>query len=247
MLGCSHGCLYCYARAQAIRWKKIASPADWQREREQPIPRRAEKRAGVIMFPTTHDITPGNVEHCLPRLRMLLAAGNQVLIVSKPHVVCVERMIRALETWRRQIEYRFSIGAVDQAIQDFWEPGAPDLLERLASLNLAWRVGYRTSVSCEPLLEPARAADLVAMVEAHVTDTIWIGKANKLRERTAWMFTPEQPEDRLRALNAEITRVEAGQTDAAVLEVYARLGANLKVRWKDSYREVIARSVSHQS
>jgi DNA repair photolyase len=31
-LGCSNNCLYCYARQNALRYKKINSPDEWQNE-----------------------------------------------------------------------------------------------------------------------------------------------------------------------------------------------------------------------
>lgn len=174
-LGCWHGCLYCYARADALRWKRIATPAEWTRERHLPLPKKPKKHAGAItMFPTTHDITPANLDHCLCLLRMLLQAGNQVLIVSKPHVYCMAEicnLLRSVPIRHDQVEFRFSIGAVDDDVLSFWEPAAPRLNERLDALRLVWSLGYRTSVSCEPLLTPAAgdAVYLVKLVENQVS------------------------------------------------------------------------------
>jgi DNA repair photolyase len=229
-LGCSHGCLYCYARADALRWKRIASPAEWTRERNLPLPKHFKRRPGVVMFPTTHDITPANLDHCLAMLEGLLKAGNRVLVVSKPHASCVAEICRRFGgMWKEiggcmeRLEFRFTIGAWSNSTLAYWEPGAPDFSERWGALRMAFDLGQHTSVSMEPLL----------------TETIWIGKANHLRLRSAWMFTPEMPDERLRALHAEIERIEAGQTEEAVRRVYEALKDNPKVRWKDSYRRVL--------
>ncbi len=243
-LGCSHGCLYCYARADALRWKRIASASQWTRERNLPPPKKFRKRPGVVMFPTTHDITPANLDHCLAMLEGLLKAGNQVLIVTKPHASCIAEICRRLRAYggvgaiadQERIEFRFSIGAVSPDALAFWEPGAPDLEERMAALWIAHGVGFATSVSCEPLLEPERAVELVASVEPHVTETIWIGKANRLLARTDWCYEDADGQVCIPTLEAEIERIEAWQTPEACRRVYEALKGNPKVRWKDSYR-----------
>ena len=65
-LGCSHGCLYCYARAAAVRFC-LLKPADWTTERIRvaAVRKRYGLYDGTVMFPTTHDITPGNLSACL--------------------------------------------------------------------------------------------------------------------------------------------------------------------------------------
>lgn len=85
MSGCSHDCRYCYARTSASRFK--THPGDWTAEvvRPQAATKQFGKRSGTVMFPTQHDITPGNMEHTLPVQGRLLKAGNTVLVVMKPH------------------------------------------------------------------------------------------------------------------------------------------------------------------
>ena len=65
-IGCEHGCIYCYARRMNQRFPKVRIP-DWT----QPVIRAAAvqkawtKHDGIIMFPTTHDITPANFSDIL--------------------------------------------------------------------------------------------------------------------------------------------------------------------------------------
>ena len=65
--GCEHGCLYCYAKAQACRFDKpMRIPGQWNRQKLNPTRRAlgAEVGAkGVVMFPTSHDITPRFLRH----------------------------------------------------------------------------------------------------------------------------------------------------------------------------------------
>ena len=55
MTGCSHDCLYCFAKANAIRFGK-ATPKSWVYEKQGNLP-SAKKHKGTVMFPTAHDLT----------------------------------------------------------------------------------------------------------------------------------------------------------------------------------------------
>ena len=115
------------------RWPNatIASPSldEWANPqlRQKEVAKKRRKAKGRIMFPTSHDITPQFLDHCVTVLRKLLAAGNEVLIVTKPHLDCIERLCRELAEYREKIVFRFTIGAMDDELLRFWEPGAPAL------------------------------------------------------------------------------------------------------------------------
>lgn len=87
------------------------------------------------------------------------------------------------------------------------------------------------SVSIEPMLDSVeKTCDLVARVTPFVTGTIWVGKMNRLSVK----------------LNAHVTgfqdahdRIKVQQTDSEILRLVALLGANPKVRWKDSIMAVM--------
>ena len=228
--GCSHDCRYCYARAMALRYHRIKRPEDWAmmrvRQREVSKPRR--KAAGTVMFPTTHDITPDVLPACLEVIERLLQAGNRLLIVSKPHLECVEAICDRFDLFRGQVLLRFTIGAIDDLLLSYWEPGAPAWSQRLAALKHAYLRGWRTSVSAEPLLDSPDAGNLVRAVGPWVTDTIWIGKMNSIRARAA----PGTSE-------AQIHRIEIGQRGKAVRAVYAELKSHPEIRWKESYKKVL--------
>lgn len=117
---------------------------------------------------------------------------------------------------------------MDEKLLAYWEPGAPTFDERMYALALARRFRFQTSVSCEPLLQTERPLELVREVEPYVTETIWIGKMNRIRRRCIAGTSEEA-----------IRRIEAGQTDDRVMEVYQQLKDDRKIRWKDSYRTVI--------
>jgi len=228
--GCEHDCRYCYARYNAVERFGRMKGEDWPRMRVRPsdVRKRRRKVGGTVMFPTTHDITPAVLEPCMTVLRNLLEAGNRVLVVSKPHWECILEITDRLREFRQQVLFRFTIGALDDRILGYWEPGAPTVEERLMALQSACKCGWSTSVSCEPLLEADGAADLFCTVEPWVTDTIWIGKMNRVRQRCV-TGTSEAP----------IAAIEAGQTDQRVREIYAALKDQPKVRWKESYKRAL--------
>ena len=69
----------------------------------------ARQFSGVVMFPTTHDLTPEVLPVALTVLRNLLAAGNQVLIVSKPHRAVIRTICRECNGCKKQIQFRSTI------------------------------------------------------------------------------------------------------------------------------------------
>lgn len=230
--GCSHRCIYCYAAANAARFK-LRPREDWGMEE---LTKRAfitsyPRVDGVVMFPSSHDNTESNLEAYLRVAKLILGAGNRLLIVSKPHYGCISRIVSELDDHKQQIMFRFTITTTDEAVAAFWEPGAPSPTDRIASLRLAHAAGYRTSVSAEPLLGGVETA--VAVMDAvrpYLTDSVWVGRLNRAHQR-ADMSDP--------AIAAEVARVEALQDDAAILALYQRLNGEPFVRWKDSVATVL--------
>ena len=179
LTGCPHGCLYCYGRSMAHRFGRPFTTVPVVRIKEVECGRRL--CSGRIMFPTTHDITPDTLEPCLTVLGKLLVAGNDVLVVSKPHLECIKRICQDFAEFRNQFTFKFTIGADDDSILGFWEPHAPKFGERFDCLKYAFRNGFQTSVSMEPMLNTPHAVDLFHRFAPFVTDTIWLGKMNRIR------------------------------------------------------------------
>lgn len=231
--GCEHDCRYCYAKCMAIRFKR-ATPDTWR----EPNPRAAStakgyrKKSGRTMFPTSHDITEANVDHCLVVLKKLLSSSNDVLIVSKPRITIVERLIAELKPYRDQITFRFSIGSAYDDVLRYWEPGAPSFEERVRSLQIAYDSGFQTSVSCEPMLD--QHIDRVAeAVRPFVTDSVWLGKANRLRCILAFNC-PDDPN-----VKAAADQLIAWQSDDEIKTLYERYRHDPIIKWKDSIKRVV--------
>jgi DNA repair photolyase len=230
--GCSNGCRYCYAAANALRFKQVADRDEWLIEKINPeqVEKYRGKSKGRIMFPSSHDITIGNIRACLTVLKKLAEAGNELLIVTKPRLDCVRSLLAILEPFKKKIVLRFTIGAMDNEVLSFWEPGAPSYEERKKCLVYAHREGWATSVSIEPMLDADSIGALVADIKSYVTETIWIGKMNQAKLR----FRTHNKTDR-----AMLAGIEQSQADEKILKIYAALKKNKKVRWKDSIKKVV--------
>lgn len=231
--GCSHDCHYCYAKSMAIRFKR-STPDGWATPvlRQEALDKEYKKITGRIMFPTAHDITPDNIESCLFVLKKMLSVGNDVLIVSKPHPACIRRLCTELAAYRAKILFRFSIGSKSNVVLRKWEPCAPTFGDRKRALEYAHAAGFATSVSCEPMLD-GNIDDVIASVRTHVTDSIWIGKANRLRS----IVPTNSPNDA--AMREEAEKLIATQSDDAIQALYQRFKSDHLIKWKDSIKEVV--------
>ncbi|MHC4501824.1 MAG: radical SAM family protein [Planctomycetota bacterium] len=233
-VGCEHNCRYCYARYNAVHRFKRVRADHWPHPRID-LARTTKKRKrlkGAVMFPTQHDITPKTLQACMTVIELNLRAGNRMLIVSKPHLYCIHRIMWNFHQWRDMILFRFTIGTTKDEILRFWEPGAPCYDERRACLELAWEKEWQTSVSAEPLLLPTveHARALVADLEGVVSQSIWIGTLNKASQRivhdTGDVAMRLQP-------------ILDGQTKDNMRAIYEALKDHPLVRWKDSYKKLL--------
>lgn len=230
--GCANNCLYCYAAHNANRFNQRPR-AEWEREEftKRAAMTSYPAREGVVMFPSSHDITPFNVDEYIRVAKLILGKVNKLLIVSKPRLDCIEKVIAELKEWRDQILFRFTIGTYDADVSLLWEPGAPLPLERIKSLALAMDSGYKTSVSIEPMLEGYDGTiQTVNAVRPFVTDTIWIGKMNKIRTRVDAKHS------------IRITAIEYFQRDSEIMRLHHFYQDNPVIRWKDSIKDVVARN-----
>ena len=247
--GCSHDCVYCYAKEMALRFGQVAD-GQWSSERirQNDVVRKHPKYPGRVMFPSSHDITPTNLSACLQVLDNLVVlrnvkklkggkkstGGNDVLVVSKPHFECIRAICQQFEGYRDKILFRFTIGACNDQVLSFWEPGAPTYLERMASLQCAYVKGFQTSVSVEPMLDTASIDQLIEDLLPFVTDSIWIGKMNHLTRLA---------KNADASLKAALLQIEAGQTDEIIRSIFERHKGNSKIQWKASIKEVVVLSL----
>ncbi len=238
-IGCENGCRYCYARYGAVVWHKYCEPNAWSEPRINH--RKVDGNYGFfkngVMIPSTHDITDANVNEVIIVIIKLLAAGNQVLIVSKPRwsvipLICESLKINHPDKYETKVVFRFTIGSTDNEVLKFWEPKAPSFKERWSCLQYAFHAGFRTSVSCEPFLDGHPDYVYVA-TEALITDDIWVGLLRDFDKRCQLDdITVDQYEKYVRPLKEM-------QTGTMVKWLYQAMKDLPKIAWKDSIRKVV--------
>jgi len=238
--GCIHNCKYCYAKEMAARFKR-RSTADWVNEivYGPKVSEDVKKYKGRVMFPSAHDIHPGNISVVLPYLLKLLMAGNEVLLVTKPHLECIQTICLATEPYKKQILFRFTIGSSSDEILRFWEPNAPTFEERFNSLKFAFGAGFQTSLSIEPMLDNVEnIRGLVHQVLPFITDAIWIGKPNFLMKRLKSN----------NALDAETLHraqeFDGWYSHANIMALYDTYKTNVKIKWKESIKKIVGLGLS---
>ena len=239
-VGCPHDCRYCYARAAALSTGLIDSASDWTRPRviDAEVECSRPLYGGQVMFPTAHDIVEDNLEEALQVVSRLLEAGNNVLIVSKPSLVCIEQICDRFSGLRNQILFRFTITSRSSDILRLWEPGAPGYKERLECLRLALERGFQTSVSIEPMLDLTDVRGMIDQLEPYVSHSIWIGKLNRIEERVR-IDSPE--------MVAEVRRIRNEQQDRSIIDLYEALKERPLIRWKESIKLVVGLPLANES
>lgn len=235
-LGCANGCLYCYAKADALRWGRIQKPEDWAKmQPKSESPEVPKRRLVRVMYPSAHDITPDNYQACRDYLMSLLnETAHGVLIVTKPRMSVIEPLLEDLSAHKFRICWRFTIGSACDETLRFWEPEAPMFYERLECLKRAFFSGWQTSISMEPMLDPF-PQEVIAKTRPFVTDSIWLGLMRDWRRRIS--------------MNCEGNRREAalilahGLANAwnefSLRSFYRRWKDDPLLRWKDSIREIV--------
>jgi len=232
--GCSHDCLYCYAKEMAIRFER-ATPKNWNKEivNMDALTCNFKKSARSVMFPSSHDITPYNLEESLIFIENLVKAYAKVLIVTKSHLECIEAICNKFTDYKSKIVFRLSVGSSSSETLKFWEPGAPSFEERLESLKYAFKQGYATSVSCEPMLD-VNIDDLIKRTCPFVTESLWIGKMNKARARLkingAWSCEVER----------RLNELDNAYTDEKLKLLCNQYQDHSLIKWKESISRIIA-------
>lgn len=231
--GCLHDCLYCYAKNIASRFRRKGTEIDWKKENIviDEVNKRRYKKKGVRLFPSSHDITPYYLPYATDFLCKFLSVGNEIIIVSKPHFFCIESLCRSLEQYKSQIIFRFTIGTLDPTVSEFWEPNAPTPTERIKCLEHAYNLGFKTSVSCEPMLEGTDGIlRVLSAVTPYISTDIWIGKMRQPEQRVG-IGTPEK----VRA----IKQLKSLQSDTEILRLVSIIKGNPMIKWKDTIQDVI--------
>ncbi len=156
-VGCSHGCLYCYARYMK---KFKARPEDWGDFVDVKVNapealakqlRKIKPPKEVFMSSVCDGWQPLEAKYKLSRacLKLLLEAGLEVSILTKSSLIL--RDFDLLEAYKTP-SLGMTITTLDKGLQKTLEPYASEPLERLNTLKKAQDKGIKTWVFLGPLL-----------------------------------------------------------------------------------------------
>lgn len=239
--GCATYCLYCYAKAIAIRFKRATEESWRYMTINDSIVGKNFAKVKLssdifhdVMFPTSHNIVPDEpyFSACVSVLKSLLCSGNTVLITLKPYLTVVKRLCSLLADYREQITFRFSIGSTQNAILTLLETNAPPFEERCMALDYATKQGFNTSVSIEPLLDDT-PDKLVSILEPKLSPldikrdrgTMWIGVL-KLKYLPLKLRTGQ--------IASFVEHIRPKLRFSHIYSYYERFYEHPAVRWKES-------------
>ena len=80
------------------------------------------------------------------------------------------------------------------------------------------------------MLDTADVGAMVHELQPFVTHSIWLGRMNRIAERVG---------DVSESLQAGIERIEKGQDDEHIHEIYRQLRHKPLIRWKESIKTVV--------
>lgn len=233
MIGCEYDCRYCYAKHNAVDRFGSIEYGEWTNPKvnEKSIRKGFKKYDGQVMFPTTHDITPNNLVYCEKIIEKLLKHNNNILIVSKPNKYCINSIIEKFSKYKDNILFRFTIGSFNDNILGYWEPNAPNFKSRFSSLYECYHNGWKTSISCEPMLDSlSNMIYLYKILEKYITDSMWFGKMNNIDSRVK-IKTEED--------SKEVTKIKEWQTNENIIAFYTIMKDEPKVKWKENIKKIV--------
>jgi hypothetical protein len=210
--------------------------------RQHDVEKKIKEFDSIVMFPSSHDITPNNLNESLTFISNILNAGNKILIVSKPHLECIKAICKQFKNNKNKILFRFTIGSVDDVVLKFWEPGAPDFKERYECLKYAFKKGFQTSVSCEPMLDN-NIDNVIKKVSKYVTETIWLGKANNLLGKTG-QGRLERNGVATPGVVQKANELNDWQNDDNMITLYNKYKTDPKIRFKESIKRIISKQIT---
>jgi DNA repair photolyase len=159
-LGCSHGCVYCYARLYTVRfWEKLVEGRNWgdfvfPKVNAGQLLRKELRRKSkglILLSSVTDPYLPQESTYRLTRkvLKILTEFEFPISILTKSPLV-----IRDLDVISKlkDVEVGFSVSGLDSSWLSHFEPKAPSIKSRLSALRKLSESGIRTYVFISPIL-----------------------------------------------------------------------------------------------
>ena len=184
--GCTHACVYCYARFMQ-RFHPHDEPwgafVDVKVNAVEVLKRqlRRAKPGSVFVSSACDGWQPIEAQWRLTRrcCELLLDRGFHLHVLTKSALV-----LRDLDVFAgRPASIGITLTTLDEQLRELWEPGAASVQERLAVIKAAREAGLQTSVMFGPLLpflsDSQAAIDALLEQAADLgTDQIWVDALN---------------------------------------------------------------------
>jgi DNA repair photolyase len=175
-LGCSHACVYCYARFMRRMGHPMETWGSFVDAKVNAVERLREEakrkpHGRVLLSSVTDAYQPIEAKYELTRgcLEVLLGHSYRVDILTKSDLV-----LRDLDLLKRfdEVEVGFTVTALDDAVRCAFEPGASPIEARLAALKRISDEGIPTYAFIGPMLP-------------YLSDEHLEGLLNKLADRVS--------------------------------------------------------------
>ncbi len=184
--GCTHACVYCYARFMQ-RFHPHDEPwgtfVDVKVNAVETLKRQLRRAApGSVFISSACDgWQPIESQWGLTRrcCELLLEHGFELHLLTKSKLV-----LRDLDIFAgRTVQLGVSVTSLDERLRAMWEPGAASIEERFAVIETARRAGLQTSVMFGPLLpflsdSQASIEAMLARADGLGVDRIWVDAMN---------------------------------------------------------------------
>ncbi len=224
-IGCTHGCIYCYARLYTDRddvrekWGEVVLV---KANLIELLRREASSIRGVVGVGTVTDpYQPVEKEYGLTRksLKVLLVRGLRVSIQTKSGLVTRDKDI--LVAHRGLVDVGFTITTLDEGAARWLEPGAPSPAERVKALEELSSAGIRTWIFYGPVIPGINDSDdVVEELLRLAASTNSILYYDSLHVKP-FMLTPSHP---LREVALSVRRYDWGRFWRRLREECKRIG-----------------------
>ena len=195
--GCTHGCLYCYAKRykQADYYQAADPKKDVIAKLTQDVARLGEDTPEILLSFQGDVYQPAEMELRLARQALTLFREHHL-----PFTVLTKGGTRAmrdfdiLEGYNNSARFGTTLIFLEQVDANHYEPDAALIGDRIEAIEQAKQRGIPTWVSLEPVIDPEQALDIVKALHP-IVDYWKIGKINhnhELEKGTDWKVFREQ-------------------------------------------------------
>jgi DNA repair photolyase len=203
--GCTHRCVYCYARFMQRfhpHEESWGSFVDVKVNAVEALKRQLRRaRPGSVFVSSACDgWQPIEAERRLTRrcCELLLERGFRLSVLTKSGLI-----LRDFDVFRKGfVRIGITLTTLDERLRDLWEPGAAGVEQRCRVIKEARRAGFETSVMFGPLLpflsdSQADIDALLARAGDLGVDAIWVDALNprpRVWQAVADLLRAEFPE-----------------------------------------------------